>query len=337
MSRVVLCARACAGELPLIAGALRDRGAEPIALDPTAFPGSVPVTLDYDRDPSRELRGVFRALWGGDALDSARGVSAAWHSLVVGTGLPEMAPGVRETCVAAAERAVVGLLDSLDVFQLDPHAAKLAADNKPRQLRVAQRVGLDIPRTLISNDPEAVRAFARQCGPVITKMLVQPVAAGPAADGEADVVFTTAMTAAELDQLDGLELCPMIFQEQIDNQLDVRVTVVGRRVFGAAIDRAARGGDPDWRRHGYAHDVAPGWAPHELPRAVADRLLALMDELALNYGAADFIVRPDGQYVFLELNASGSFAFLGADHAGPIAAAIAEVLVDPAARRVAGR
>jgi hypothetical protein len=105
-------------------------------------------------------------------------------------------------------------------------------------------------------------------------------------------VFTTAMTAADLDQLDGLDLCPMIFQEQIDNQLDVRVTIVGKHVFAAAIDAAARGGgDPDWRRDSYAHDRAPVWSRHELPRALGDRLGQLLDQFGLNFGAIDLLVR----------------------------------------------
>lgn len=326
MARVLLCARGGAAELPAIASALHDRNAEAVLFDCSAFPSGAPLTLAYDQ------RG-FAGRWSHE--HDVPEVTAVWQSLVVGTELPAMEPGARETCVAASERAVIGWLDSLHVFQLDPHWNKARADNKPYQLRLAQRVGFAIPATLVSNDADAVRAFARRSGGLITKMLVQPT--GSAGDDAADVVFTTAMTAEDLDQLDGLDLCPMIFQEQIENRLDVRVTIVGRRIFSAALDAHARGGgDPDWRRQSYQLDRAPAWAAYELPREVADRLLALLDHLGLNYGVADLIVRPDGRHVFLELNASGSFAFLGAHHAGPIAAAIADVLTYPGARRVAG-
>ncbi|HEX4422113.1 MAG TPA: hypothetical protein VH165_29580 [Kofleriaceae bacterium] len=385
--RVVLCARGAARELAGIAGALRARGAEPIVVDSAAFPSGATLNLAYDR-------AGFGGRWGGAGGAGGRGgpdgdephawrdVAAVWQRAVVGVALPAMADGVRETCVAASERAVIGWLDSLDVFQLDPHGCQQRADNKPHQLRVAQQVGLDIPATLISNDPDAVRAFAGRTGPLIMKMLVQPASPGPAAgsgggvpgakgegggrdgsgavgggepgaegdggpggegepgaegedEGEADVVFTTALTADELARLDGLDLCPMIFQERIENRLDVRVTVAGRQVNAAALDRVAHGGAGlDWRRDSYAQDRAPRWVPYALPPAIADAVLRLLDRYALNYGAADFIVRPDGSHVFLELNASGSFAFLGDDLARPIAAAIAAVLVDPGARRV---
>ena len=326
MADVVLCARGGVGELPAVVAALRARGVEPLVLDAASVPTAVPVTLAYDR------AGVA-GRWA--ELGELRDVSAVWQAAVVGAELPEMAPGVRETCVAASERAVIGLLDSLPAFQLDPRWNQLRADSKPDQLRLAQRLGLEIPETVITNDPDAVRAFARRAGPVVAKMLVPPTATGPVHDGEVAVMFTTAMTDDELARLDGLDLCPMIFQQRIETARDIRVTIVGKRLFAAAIDASARrGGDPDWRSHSHAHDAAPAWQPCDLPRALADRLVQLADRAGLNYGSVDLVARPDGSHVFLELNATGSFAFLGAPHAGAIAAAIADVLLDPGARRI---
>lgn len=325
MADVVLCVRGGAEELPAVVTALRVRGVEPIVLDASAFPTAIPVTLACGRD------GVA-GRW--SELGELREVAAIWQAAVVGSELPEMAPGVRETCLAASERAVIGLLDSLPAFQLDPRWNQLRADSKPDQLRLARRLGLEIPETIITNDPDAVRAFARRAGPVIAKMLVPSAASGPLRDGVAEVMFTTAMTDDDLARLDGLDLCPMIFQQRIDTARDVRVTLVGKRLFAAAIDALARrGGDPDWRSHGYAHG-APVWQPCELPRSLADRLVQLADRAGLNYASVDLVARPDGSHVFLELNATGSFAYLGAPHTAAIAAAIADVLIDPGARRI---
>jgi hypothetical protein len=324
VARVLLCARRGAFDLPTITQALRDRGVEPIVLDSSAFPSGAPVSLGFSG-------GDLRATAPGELA----GVTAVWHQLVVGTDLPAMETGMRETCLAAAERVLIGLIDSLGVFQLDPMWAKTRADNKPYQLRIAQQVGLAIAPTIVSNDPDAVRAFAREVGgPVITKMVSQPMS--PGVGDEHDVVFTTALRADELAHLDGLDLCPMIFQAQIAHRRDVRVTVVGDRVFGAALERgeAAASDDVDGRRERDALDRAAAWQPYAVPDALAARVRALLDRLALNYGAADFIEQPDGRHVFLALDASGSFAFLGEPEQRAIAAAIADVLVDPAARRV---
>ena len=166
--------------------ALNDRKVEPVVFDSSAFPGGpggAPITLSYER-------GAFRAC--GPCEMGPDSIAAVWQNAVVGIDLPAMAPGVRETCISAAELAVVGLLDSLPAFQLDPHASQSRAGNKPRQLRIAQQLGLEIPATIVTNDPVAVRAFARRCGPLITKMLVQPASTGP----ETDVLDTREVAAA---------------------------------------------------------------------------------------------------------------------------------------------
>ena len=325
---VLVCARGGATEIPAVVAALRDRwNVDALVFDPTRFPNDVFLSLEYDRT------GLPRAAWARSALEREH-ILAVWQGIVVGAGLPDMETGVRETCVAASEIAFVGFLDGLQVFQLDPFWKTARADNKPYQLKVAQGLGLDLPETIVTNDPSAVRAFAKRCWPIVTKALIQQVSSNPGVDTERAMFFTTAMSAADLHDLDGLELCPMIFQEQIENGFDVRVTIVGNRIFSVAADANAQGDNVDWRRQSHALDRVPTWSTYDLPDGLGPRLLRMLDVYGLNYGAVDLIVTPEGRHVFLELNPSASFTYLGPSHAEPIAAAIADVLVDPTARRV---
>ena len=63
-----------------------------------------------------------------------------------------------------ADAAVHGMIDGLDVFKLNaPHCLR-RADNKQLQLKIAREVGLEIPRTVITNEPEAVRELEPFCG-----------------------------------------------------------------------------------------------------------------------------------------------------------------------------
>jgi glutathione synthase/RimK-type ligase-like ATP-grasp enzyme len=303
-----------------VSAALTARGAGIELFDPTAFPGIASLSLALDEAHVDE------------AHDSAReptGATAIWSRLAVGVRLPPMEPGVRETCVAAAEMLVVGWLETTGAFQLDPHWVRQRADNKPHQLALARASGLDVPATLVSNDPEAVRAFAAEHGPLVAKVLVQPIVDGGAE--ETDVVFTTALGDQELADLSGLYLCPMIFQERVPNAGDVRATVVGSRVIAAV--HHAEPGEADWRRGGYARDEAPVWAEYRLPDDVEMRLRKLTERLGLGYAAADLVRRPDGTHAFLEVNASGSFGFLGEPIATRIAEAVADALLDGAGRR----
>lgn len=63
--------------------------------------------------------------------------------------------------------------------------------------------------------------------------------------------------------------------------------------------------------------------PNEIRRAVS----RLLDSLRLRFAALDFVITPGGEWVFLEANPNGQWAWLQDATGGPIAAAIADALV----------
>ena len=71
---------------------------------------------------------------------------------------------------------------------------------------------------------------------------------------------------------------------------------------------------------------APYVAEH-LPDAVTSALRAMMARLGLVYGAVDLRRRPDGEYVFLEINPAGQFLYIEFETGQPIAAAMATALL----------
>lgn len=111
-------------------------------------------------------------------------------------------------------------------------------------------------------------------------------------------------------------------QEHVPRGRDVRVTVIGERVFAAEVATVRPEADIDWRL-----DLAATWHGHDLPEALADRLRALLRALGLNYGCIDLRRRPDGDYVFFEVNPSGRFLFVEIDAGPPLAQAMAELLL----------
>jgi glutathione synthase/RimK-type ligase-like ATP-grasp enzyme len=204
------------------------------------------------------------------------------------------------------------------------------AENKQLQLQVARELGLDIPRTLTTNDPSTVRAFAESCeNGIVTKMLSSFAIYD---EGKELVVFTNPVKLEELEDLSGLRLCPATFQESLSKSLEIRVTVVGQRVMSAAVDsQVSARATHDWRRDGVS--MLQDWRPYELPTEVEEKILRLMDHFLLNYGAIDVILTPDGKHVFLELNPCGEFFWLERSPGLPISDAIADVLLDHAPRR----
>jgi glutathione synthase/RimK-type ligase-like ATP-grasp enzyme len=193
----------------------------------------------------------------------------------------------------------------------------------------ARELGLDVPQTLFSNVPDDVRRFAaRVKRPIITKM---QHSFAVYREGVETVVFTNTVGPDDLSSLEGLAFSPMTFQEKLDKRIELRATVVGNRVFTAAVDsQALEGAKLDWRKEGMT--LLDAWWKYELPRPVERALLKLTKWFGLNYAAADFVVTPDGRHVFLEINAGGEFYWLQRTPGLPIVEALADVLVGTAKR-----
>jgi glutathione synthase/RimK-type ligase-like ATP-grasp enzyme len=259
-------------------------------------------------------------------------VGAVWHRrLSVAARVPrEMDAQLRAASVGESRAALLGVLAGLKAFRVDPEASIRRAEQKPLQLRVARELGLEVPRSLVTNDPAAVRDFYAECdGRLVTKMLSSFAVYDR--EGRESVVFTNPVGPEDLEDLSGLSLCPMTFQERVEKRLELRATVVGRRVFTASIDsQASARAAHDWRRDGAR--LADDWRPYQLPPGTEAPLLALMDYFGLNYGAADFILTPEGRHVFLELNPAGEFFWLDGPEL-PISNALADVLLGLAPRR----
>jgi hypothetical protein len=140
--------------------------------------------------------------------------------------------------------------------------------------------------------------------------------------GAAPQVPTRALEPAELDDLAGLELCPMLFQERLDKTLELRLTVVGRRIFTAAVDPQ---GAVDVRME---PDLLRALRPFDgLPAAFEQRLLSLCTRLGLNFATADAVYTRDGRWVLLEVNSISFFDHVEAAAGLPISDAVARLLL----------
>jgi len=301
----------------MVSHELARRGARALRLNTDRYPQDMQLS---SRLPA--CAGYPKLLMEGSshALDQ---VQACWYRrFAAGLCLPEELGDTLQACLQESQQTLYGAIASLDCFQLDPLSSVRRADHKELQLRLAHDLGLAIPATLISNDPEQVREFYAKCqGPVVTKT---QTSFALYRDQEQQVVFTSQFHERHLNELDGLRYAPMMFQEMLPKARELRATVVGDQVFTAAVESSKLpGAEVDWRRKGL--ELIDAWSPYCLPGEVEQSLLALARSLGLNYGAADLIVTPDGRHIFLELNAGGEWFWL--QSILPIAEAIAEVLI----------
>lgn len=220
-------------------------------------------------------------------------------------------------CFAYSEchEAMAGMWHSLKARWVNPPAADEIAHHKPYQLAVAQDVGLRVPLTLITNDPDAARGFLSQAG--AGRFIYKTFLAH-----ESHWRETRLVTARELRLLDSVRLAPVIFQEFVEAEADLRVTVFGQDIYAAEILTAPGSYEYDYRVDLTAVTMRPASLPEDVERALLD----LMQRLGLVYGAIDLRRTPEGQYIFLEINPAGEFLFIE-DRCGlPLAAAMAKLL-----------
>lgn len=100
------------------------------------------------------------------------------------------------------------------------------------------------------------------------------------------------------------------------------------RVFATRIDSqelAPDKGGIDWRQ-GYGHGME--LSTFELPADIASKCTALVEALGLDFGCIDLVVRPDGEYVFLECNPNGQWLWVEIATGQKISEAIADFLIE---------
>lgn len=311
--------------IDMVSRALADLGERAVRLNTDHYPTSVRISTRMEGSNTR------RTLSDRTNQADLGEVTALWYRrFFAGGRLPPELGQTREACVGEARRTLYGTIAALGAFQLDPLICVRKTDHKELQLEKAREFGMAVPATLITNDPEAAREFYRDHDQKVVTKTQSSFAIYRG--GEEQVVFTTPVQPEHMEQLDGLRYAPMMFQEWVPKALELRATVVGKRVFTAAVDsQKAPRTQVDWRRDGVG--LLEAWEPYALPPAVEAALLRITDEFGLNYGAADFIVTPEGQHVFLEINAGGEWFWL--QRVLPIAEALAEVLAGKAERRTA--
>lgn len=191
------------------------------------------------------------------------------------------------------------------------------AENKIFQLSIAQKLGFSIPNTVISSDPEEIEQFSIENG---EKVIIKPLYRSRfLADGEEKIIFTSNLKTNHLVN-DSFISFPMIFQNEIEKEYELRVTVVGEEVFAAKVDsQNDLDTKLDWRRKTLKFQA------YNLPIEIQELSVKLLKELGLGFGAIDIIKSKEG-YVFLEINPNGQWVWIENDTGLKISDAIIKYL-----------
>jgi glutathione synthase/RimK-type ligase-like ATP-grasp enzyme len=139
-----------------------------------------------------------------------------------------------------------------------------------------------------------------------------------------NVVFSNKVVNLDCFSEQEFKLVPVIAQQWIDKAYDLRVTVVGDKIFAVKIDsQISPETEIDWRA---GHSIIPPHSPYVLPQTIFKSCLSLTKHLNLSFGAIDLVRDKQGNYWFLEINPNGQWAWLETQTGLPISDCIAALL-----------
>ena len=202
---------------------------------------------------------------------------------------------------------------------LNPWRKGYEAENKFLQMELASDMGLLLPPVVVSNDKEVLMGFQKRHGEVALKLMHQDIYRQ---DKKFVGLYVNKLERHALKKFRSSGENPIVLQRYVHKQFEVRYTVVGDKHFVCKIEsQKSTKTTIDWRRYDIPN------TPHyeiEPPDHVRRKVTALMRQLNLEYGALDFIVDPDNNWFFLEVNSMGQFLWIEELSGLKISQAIAE-------------
>lgn len=212
----------------------------------------------------------------------------------------------REFIVAESQVALEGLWRLLDCVWVS-HPDKLRiAEVKILQLKVAYDIGFTIPPTIITNSPDAAKEFYYTHH---QEVVYKPQRWSKITEEDrVSLIYTNVIDEHHIQQVDAVKYAPALFQPYIPKKMEIRVVVVDRSVFAVELhSQDIQEARQDWRR---VNSTSIQHNPHNLPDDIQQKCIAIVDAFGLKFSSMDFILTPDNQYVFLELNPNGQWAWI---------------------------
>lgn len=295
----------------VVVAELRRRGAAYLRFNTEDYPTAVSLRWSTDGETTLTIRGRVY-----DADD----FHTVWYRRPVPPVLPEsLDPDLRAWARDEAQEALDGFWRTLSAGWVNHPDSDALAECKPEQLRTAKRLGFTVPPTLVTNDRAAAAEFVATHPRVVCKPLYDGLVTRA---GNEHVFWTTSLTGPIASDLNDFGPEPYLLQAEVEKEADVRVTVIGERVFAVAI-RKPEGAPVDWRR------IALDELQHEviaLPEEVAALCLSLARHYGLRFSAIDLALTTRG-YEFFELNPNGQWAWLEDETGLALCASLVDLLL----------
>ena len=189
---------------------------------------------------------------------------------------------------------VTGLIDAFEGKVLSKPFILRKTENKIYQLLYAQQNGFLIPESYIGNCSDMAVKYLDKTA------IIKPITTGKTYSNDRIEVYHTRMFEAFEDDIC---ITPVYLQSFIPKQYEVRLTIIDQVAYAVRIDTLNK---VDWRLDYQNHK----YTLINCPEKIYTQCLKMLDDFGLSFGAFDFIVTPEDNWVFLEINPNGQWLWL---------------------------
>lgn len=173
------------------------------------------------------------------------------------------------------------------------------AENKMLQLKYARKIGFKCPYTLLLNSIEDIK-LNKETNYIIKSLDTVLLKKG----NKEAFVYSNVVVGEELLKSE-FSVAPVVIQEYLYPKIDLRVTVIGEKVFAVKIVKNGIGVSGDWRKE--KDDV--DFIKINLPKEIQKKCIQIVSSLGLTFGGIDLILH-NNMYYFIEVNPTGEWAWL---------------------------
>lgn len=187
-----------------------------------------------------------------------------------------------------------GIVDSFHGKVITKPSILRKTENKVYQMIYVSKHGWNIPKSYIGNDKEAGNEYT------YSTSIIKPLTIGKTYGKNGWELYQTNIFKGIKEDI---SLTPVYLQHYIKKQYEVRITIIAREVYAVRIDTKNK---IDWRLDYKNHK----YRLITCPENIIKKCYQMMNDFDLIFGAFDFIVTPENEWIFLEVNPNGQWLWL---------------------------
>lgn len=188
-----------------------------------------------------------------------------------------------------------GLVDAFSGKVLSKPNILKKTENKVYQMKIAKKVGFQIPKSIIGTSVQTINKL------IEVKSIIKPLTTGKIVSNDKCEIIQTSLINSKIDE--DISLTPLYIQQYIEKNYEVRVTIINNSIFAVKIEPF---NDIDWR----INQEKNKYSLIDIPVSIKNKCINMLKIMNLKFGAFDFIVNKNNQYIFLEVNPNGQWLWL---------------------------